>query len=96
MDSFFIRPERSEDIDAIFEVNYQAFAQDGEARLGRTVVRKAAPDDETDVREGDAELEPCPVVVCDCAPAVPASATAIATTASFQPFTCVIPIVPPV
>ena len=33
MDSFFIRPERSEDIDAIFEVNYQAFAQDGEARL---------------------------------------------------------------
>jgi putative acetyltransferase len=33
MDSFFIRPERPEDIDAIFEVNYQAFAQDGEARL---------------------------------------------------------------
>jgi putative acetyltransferase len=33
MDSFFIRPERPEDIDAIFEVNLQAFAQDGEARL---------------------------------------------------------------
>ena len=33
MDSFFIRPERPEDIDAIFEVNFQAFAQDGEARL---------------------------------------------------------------
>ena len=33
MDSFFIRPERPEDIEAIFEVNLQAFAQDGEARL---------------------------------------------------------------
>jgi putative acetyltransferase len=33
MDSFFIRSELPEDIDAIFEVNYQAFAQDGEARL---------------------------------------------------------------
>ncbi len=33
MDSFFIRPERSEDTDAIFEVNSQAFGQDGEARL---------------------------------------------------------------
>jgi putative acetyltransferase len=33
MDSFFIRPERPEDIDAIFEVNFQAFGQDGEARL---------------------------------------------------------------
>lgn len=33
MDSFFIRSERCEDIDAIFEVNSQAFAQDGEARL---------------------------------------------------------------
>jgi putative acetyltransferase len=33
MDSFFIRSERPEDIDAIFEVNLQAFGQDGEARL---------------------------------------------------------------
>jgi len=33
MDSFFIRSERPEDIDGIFEVNSQAFAQDGEARL---------------------------------------------------------------
>jgi putative acetyltransferase len=33
MDSFFIRSELPEDTDAIFEVNYQAFAQDGEARL---------------------------------------------------------------
>jgi putative acetyltransferase len=33
MDSFIIRPERAEDIDAIFEVNLQAFGQDGEARL---------------------------------------------------------------
>jgi putative acetyltransferase len=33
MESFFIRPERPEDIDAIFEVNLQAFGQDGEARL---------------------------------------------------------------
>jgi putative acetyltransferase len=33
MDSFCIRPERPEDIDAIFEVNLQAFGQDGEARL---------------------------------------------------------------
>jgi len=33
MDSFFIRSERHEDIDAIFEVNFQAFGQDGEARL---------------------------------------------------------------
>jgi putative acetyltransferase len=33
MDSFFIRPECPEDIDAIFEVNLQAFGQDGEARL---------------------------------------------------------------
>jgi putative acetyltransferase len=33
MDSFFIRPEKPGDIDAIFEVNNQAFGQDGEARL---------------------------------------------------------------
>jgi putative acetyltransferase len=33
MDSFFIRPEQPGDIDAIFEVNFQAFGQDGEARL---------------------------------------------------------------
>ncbi len=33
MDSFFIRRERPEDADAIFEVTFQAFAQDGEARL---------------------------------------------------------------
>ena len=33
MDSFFIRPERPGDADAIFEVNLQAFGQDGEARL---------------------------------------------------------------
>jgi putative acetyltransferase len=33
MDTFIIRPERPEDIDAIFEVNLQAFGQDGEARL---------------------------------------------------------------
>jgi putative acetyltransferase len=33
MDSFIIRPERPEDCDAIFEVNLQAFGQDGEARL---------------------------------------------------------------
>ncbi|MDD1682460.1 MAG: N-acetyltransferase [Methanoregula sp.] len=33
MESFFIRPERPEDINAIFEVNLQAFGQDGEARL---------------------------------------------------------------
>ncbi len=33
MDSFFIRQEEPEDIDAIFEVNAQAFGQDGEARL---------------------------------------------------------------
>jgi putative acetyltransferase len=33
MDSFIIRPERPEDTDAIFEVNLQAFGQDGEARL---------------------------------------------------------------
>ena len=33
MDSFFIRPECPGDIDDIFEVNYQAFGQDGEARL---------------------------------------------------------------
>jgi putative acetyltransferase len=37
MDSFFIRPERPEDIDAIFEVNLQAFGQDGEARLVNTL-----------------------------------------------------------
>lgn len=33
MDSFFIRSERPEDIADIFEVNCQAFGQDGEARL---------------------------------------------------------------
>lgn len=33
MGSFFIRQEQPRDIDAIFEVSYQAFAQDGEARL---------------------------------------------------------------
>lgn len=33
MDSFFIRPEQPSDTDAIFEVNHQAFGQDGEARL---------------------------------------------------------------
>jgi putative acetyltransferase len=33
MDSFFIRPEIPADIPAIFEVNYQAFAHDDEARL---------------------------------------------------------------
>ena len=33
MDSFFIRREEPEDIDAIFDVNEQAFGQDGEARL---------------------------------------------------------------
>ena len=33
MDSFIIRPEHPDDIDAIFEVNFQAFGQDGEARL---------------------------------------------------------------
>jgi putative acetyltransferase len=33
MDSFFIRPEQPEDIPGIFEVNLQAFGQDGEARL---------------------------------------------------------------
>lgn len=33
MNSFFIRPELPEDKDAIFEVNLQAFGQDGEARL---------------------------------------------------------------
>jgi putative acetyltransferase len=33
MDSFFIRPELPEDNEAIFEVNLQAFGQDGEARL---------------------------------------------------------------
>jgi putative acetyltransferase len=33
MDSFTIRAETAEDIPAIFEVNLQAFGQDGEARL---------------------------------------------------------------
>ena len=33
MSSFFIRTEQPADIDAIFEVNKQAFGQDGEARL---------------------------------------------------------------
>lgn len=33
MGSFIIRQERAEDSDAIFEVNLQAFGQDGEARL---------------------------------------------------------------
>ncbi|MFZ0005942.1 MAG: GNAT family N-acetyltransferase, partial [Methanoregula sp.] len=33
MDSFFIRSEIPEDIPAIYEVNLQAFGQDGEARL---------------------------------------------------------------
>ncbi|MDD1684451.1 MAG: N-acetyltransferase [Methanoregula sp.] len=33
MDFFYIRPEQPEDIPAIFDVHYQAFAQDGEARL---------------------------------------------------------------
>jgi putative acetyltransferase len=33
MDSYYIRPERPEDIPAIFEVHLQAFGQDGEARL---------------------------------------------------------------
>lgn len=33
MDSFYIRPEGPGDPDAIFEVNLQAFGQDGEARL---------------------------------------------------------------
>jgi putative acetyltransferase len=33
MDSFYIRSERPEDIPGIFEVNLQAFGQDGEARL---------------------------------------------------------------
>jgi len=33
MDSFFIRPEQPGDAGAIFEVNLQAFGQDGEARL---------------------------------------------------------------
>ena len=33
MDSFFIRRERPGDVGAIFDVNYQAFGQDGEARL---------------------------------------------------------------
>ena len=33
MDSYYIRPELPEDIPAILEVHFQAFAQDGEARL---------------------------------------------------------------
>ncbi len=33
MDSFFIRPERPDDIPAIFEVNFQAFAHYDEANL---------------------------------------------------------------
>lgn len=37
MDSFFIRPERPDDIPAIFEVNYQAFAHDDEANLVNTL-----------------------------------------------------------
>ncbi|MFY9801191.1 MAG: N-acetyltransferase [Methanoregula sp.] len=37
MDSFFIRPEIPEDIPAIFEVNYQAFAHEDEARLVDTL-----------------------------------------------------------
>jgi len=37
MDSFFIRSEIPADIPAIFEVNLQAFGQDGEARLVRAL-----------------------------------------------------------
>ncbi len=37
MDSFFIRPEVPADIPAIYEVNLQAFGQDGEARLVRAL-----------------------------------------------------------
>src|SRR5208282_459385 len=37
MDSFFIRPEIPADIPAIYEVNLQAFGQDGEARLVRAL-----------------------------------------------------------
>ncbi|MGB8309155.1 MAG: N-acetyltransferase [Methanoregula sp.] len=37
MDSFFIRSEIPEDIPAIYEVNLQAFGQDGEARLVRAL-----------------------------------------------------------
>ncbi|MGA2698029.1 MAG: N-acetyltransferase [Methanoregula sp.] len=37
MDSFFIRSEIPEDIPAIFNVNLQAFGQDGEARLVRAL-----------------------------------------------------------
>ena len=33
MDSYIIRPELPEDASAIFEVHFQAFAQDGESRL---------------------------------------------------------------
>ena len=37
MDSFFIRPETPEDIPAIFEVNFQAFAHYDEANLVNTL-----------------------------------------------------------
>jgi putative acetyltransferase len=37
MDSFFIRPETHEDIPAIFEVNFQAFAHYDEANLVNTL-----------------------------------------------------------
>jgi putative acetyltransferase len=37
MDSFFIRPETPEDIPAIFEVNFQAFAHYDEAHLVNTL-----------------------------------------------------------
>jgi len=37
MDSFFIRSEIPEDIPAIFDVNLEAFGQDGEARLVRAL-----------------------------------------------------------
>jgi predicted N-acetyltransferase YhbS len=37
MDSFFIRPETPDDISAIFEVNFQAFAHYDEANLVNTL-----------------------------------------------------------
>ena len=39
MDSYIIRPEGADDTDAIFEVNLQAFGQDGEARLVKELRR---------------------------------------------------------
>jgi len=39
MGSYIIRPEGAEDTDAIFEVNLQAFGQDGEARLVKELRR---------------------------------------------------------